>query len=113
MKDYIKNLIFEQISHINLEHPFVNEETAWKMLNKIAESGVIYFAFNTAVSVCKTNHGFFGDICPICGQPKVDEYTRIVGFARPISSYSKERAEEYRQRKWFKVSEIEEKLNDN
>lgn len=102
-----------QISHINLEHPFTNEETAWKMLNKIAESGVIYFAFNTAVSVCKTNHGFFGNTCPICGGPKVDEYTRIVGFARPISSYSKERAEEYHQRKWFSTSNIEEKLNES
>lgn len=100
-----------QISHINLEHPFTNEETAWKMLNKIAESGVIYFAFNTAISVCKTNHGFLGDVCPVCGQPKVDEYTRIVGFARPISSYSKERAEEYHQRKWFRIGEIEDNLN--
>lgn len=84
-----------QISHINLDKPFNNEETAWKMLNIIAQSGVIYFAFNTAISVCEHNHGFYGDICPECGKPKIDEYTRIVGFARPISSYSKERAEEY------------------
>lgn len=95
-----------QISHINLDHPFSSKEMAWKMLNTIAASGVIYFAFNTAVSVCKTNHGFYGDICPVCGGEKIDEYTRIVGFARPISSYSKERAEEYHQRQWFKTDGI-------
>ena len=97
-----------QISHINLDKPFNNEESAWKMLNKIAQSGVIYFAFNTAVSVCKYNHGFYGNTCPICGKEKIDEYTRIVGFARPISSYSKERAEEYHQRKWFSSDNIVE-----
>ena len=41
-------------------------------------------------------------------EEKIDEYTRIVGFARPISSYSKERAEEYHQRKWFSSDNIVE-----
>ena len=37
------------IAHINLEHNFPNTDMAWDMLNKIAESGVIYFAFNTRI----------------------------------------------------------------
>ena len=48
-------------------------------LNYVAQSGVIYFAFCTRISACESNHGFYGDICPICGKPKVTTYQRIVG----------------------------------
>lgn len=92
-----------QISHINLDKPFENEELAWKMLNQIAKSGVIYFAFNTAISACKHNHGFYGDVCPHCGESKAEEYCRIVGFITPVSSYSKERQEEYSERTFYSI----------
>ena len=95
-----------QISHINLERPFANDEVAWKMLNYIAASGVIYFAFNTVISACENNHGFIGtDICPYCGKRKVEEYCRIVGFIVPVSSYSKERKEEFIGRTWYATGE--------
>ena len=35
-----------QISHINIQGKFANEEQAWNMLNRVASSGVIYFAYN-------------------------------------------------------------------
>ena len=41
------------IAHINLESNFPNTDMAWEMLNKIARSGVIYFAFNTRINECK------------------------------------------------------------
>jgi anaerobic ribonucleoside-triphosphate reductase len=47
-----------QISHINLQGRFNNEEQAWEMLNYIAKSGVIYSAYNIQISVCKDGHGF-------------------------------------------------------
>ena len=34
------------ITHINLDTPLSDEETAWELLNYIADEGVIYFAFN-------------------------------------------------------------------
>lgn len=69
------------ILHINLESNFPNKETAWDMLNKIAQSGVIYFSFNNKISVCKNRHGFIGvDICPKCGEPVFDTYSKIVGL---------------------------------
>ena len=69
------------IAHINLEANFPNTDMAWDMLNTIAESGVIYFAFNTRINECKNHHGFVGtDICPVCGEPVFDTYQRIVGL---------------------------------
>ena len=69
-----------QISHINLAGDFANEEQAWKLLNYIAQSGVIYFAYNRKISVCKQEHAFISDLCPKCGKKAVDTYSRIVGF---------------------------------
>lgn len=94
-----------QISHINIQGDFANEEQAWDMLNYIASQGVIYFAYNKKISVCENEHAFFGEACPKCGKPKADTYCRVVGFLTPVSSWSKERKKEFDHRKWFKVSE--------
>ena len=94
-----------QILHINLQGKFTNEKQAWELLNHIANSGVLYFAFNPKISVCKNNHGFFGNICPICGGEKTDEYSRIVGFLVATNNYSKERREEYYSRKWYSLDD--------
>ena len=90
-----------QISHFNLQGRFTNEEQAWDMLNHIAKSGVIYSAYNIKISVCEEGHGFYSELCPICGKPKVDEFSRIVGYLVPTQSYSKERKQEFNKRKWF------------
>ena len=92
------------IAHINIEAPFNNFDTAWKMLNKVADSGVVYFAFCTRISACKNNHGFYGDICPVCGEPVQTTYQRIVGFLVPCTTYSKERKEEFGLRDWFDLN---------
>ena len=92
-----------QILHISLEGATLNEEESWNLLNKIANEGVIYFAFNPRLSICKENHTFFGETCPICGQPKVDEASRIVGYLVATSTYSKERRKEFYNRKWYTI----------
>ena len=71
------------------------------MLNYIASQGVIYFAYNTKISSCKNEHGFYGEICPVCGEPVSEYFTRVVGFLTPVSTWSKERRQEYGERKWF------------
>ena len=91
------------ILHANIEAPFSSFEQAWKMLNYITDSGVTYFAFNTKIQACKHNHAFYGDVCPVCGEPVATEYTRIVGFYTPIKTWSKERTEEYDLREWEPV----------
>lgn len=92
-----------QILHCNLEGRFASEEQSWEVLNDIAKSGVIYFAYNPKISVCAKRHSFFGEVCPNCGGEKVDEASRIVGYLVLTSAYSKERKEEYYNRKWYEV----------
>ena len=87
------------IAHINLDAPIENFDTAWQLLNYIADKGVIYFAFNLRINACKHNHGFYGNTCPICGESVETTYQRIVGFLTPTKSYSKERKEEFIMRK--------------
>lgn len=93
------------IAHINIDAPFDSFDKAWTMLNYIADTGLTYFAFNTKIQACKHNHGFYGDICPLCGEPVETEYTRIVGFYVPIKTWSKERKAEYKMREWENINE--------
>jgi ribonucleoside-triphosphate reductase len=91
------------ILHYNIDSPFDSYEKALYMTNYIASKGVTYFAFNTKIQACEDNHAFYGDICPKCGKPKSAEFSRIVGFFTKIQTWSKERKEEFKLRKWDNV----------
>lgn len=93
------------ILHANIESPFTNFDTAYKMTGYIADQGVTYFAYNTKIQVCEHNHAFYGTTCPVCGKPVVTEYTKIVGFYTPVNTWSSDRRAEYSMRKWEKVNE--------
>lgn len=93
------------IAHINIESPFDTFEKAWKLTEWIADQGLTYFAFNVKIQACKHNHAFFGDICPECGGPVETEYTRVVGFYVPISTWSKQRKDEFKMRQWERVND--------
>ena len=88
------------ILHANIDAPFKNFETAWKMFMYIVKQGVTYFAFNPKISSCEKNHAFYGDVCPKCGRPVKTVWSRIVGFFVPYETYSEERKEEFSQRLW-------------
>ncbi len=96
------------IAHINLDAPLENFDTAWKLLNYIADQGVVYFAFCLKISTCKNNHGFYGNTCPYCGEPMITTWQRIVGFLTPETTYSKERKAEFTKRDWFELDRMRE-----
>lgn len=92
------------IAHINIENRFSNEDEAWDMLNYVAASGVIYFAFTTKINVCKDKHAFIGTkTCPKCGGEVEDQYARVVGFYTPVSGYQNIRKQEFSKRRWYDV----------
>ena len=93
------------IMHINVDKPIEDEETAWELLNYLTDSGVTYSAFNGKISADKNGHLFYGDVCPICGEHKSEEYTRTVGFYTKISSWSSPRKEEFKKREWMPLSD--------
>lgn len=93
-----------QIMHANVEGNFADKEQAWELLNEMARRKVIYFAFNGKIKTCEDNHYWVGsDTCPTCGKKVSEEYTRIVGFFRPVKSFSKERKKEYTERTWYNL----------
>lgn len=94
-----------QILHIGLDGARLTEEQSWELLNYIANSGVIYFAYNPKLSICEKSHTFFGDTCSVCGRPKSDEVSRIVGYLVPTSSYSQGRKDEYKNRQWYAIGD--------
>jgi len=90
------------ILHINIGSPFKTEEESWELVNLIAQKGVMYFAFNQKISICKHGHAFIGETCPECGGKKADEYIRVVGYLVPVSSFNKVRREyEFDNRKFY------------
>ena len=94
------------IAHVNIEGRFASKDSAWELLNYIAKQGVIYFAFNTKINVCKHRHSFIGEkVCPQCGEPIADTYSRVVGFYTPVSSYQKIRRKEFDNRKWYNLKD--------
>ena len=93
------------ILHCNIDAPFASEEQAWKMLNYLAQQGVIYFAFNLRINVCENNHSFTTHTCPHCGKPPVESYQRIVGYLVPLHSWSEGRRDEFGQRTWMNLND--------
>lgn len=92
------------IAHINIENRFSNEDEAWDMLNYVAASGVIYFAFTTKINVCDEKHAFIGTkTCPKCGGEVADQYARVVGFYTPVGGYQNIRKREFSKRRWYDV----------
>jgi len=98
------------ILHANIDAPFDSYEKASKMVNYIADQGVTYFAFNTKIQACEDNHAFYGRTCPVCGKPVETEYTRIVGFYTPIKTWSKNRKNEYKLRRWEQINKTADVL---
>lgn len=92
------------IAHINIEGRFANKDQAWDALNFVASKGVIYFAFTGKINVCEDKHASIGTkICPVCGKPIVDTFSRVVGFYTPTSSYQNIRKKEWSARRWYDV----------
>lgn len=96
------------IAHINLDAPLTNFDTAWRLLNYVADQGVVYFAFCVKISACENNHGFYGNVCPYCGKPVKTTWQRIVGFLTPETTYSKERKAEFAMRDWLDLDRMKE-----
>ena len=91
-------------AHINLnEH--LSKEQYLKLIDFAVQEGTSYFTFNIPNSKCDDcKHIVKAPIaeCPKCGSKNVTWYTRIIGYLRPISSFSKDRQIEAAKRTYSK-----------
>ena len=86
--------------HCNLsEYP--TQEGFKKLLKVAAKEGCEYFCFNILVTCCNSC-GYIDkhtlDKCSQCHSENVEHATRIIGYLKPIPSWSKERREEHARR---------------
>jgi len=99
-------------------HAFMGEKLPdWKaaanLVKKIAENYRLpYYSISPTYSVCKS-HGYIAGekfTCPFCGE-KTEVYSRITGYYRPVQNWNDGKAEEYKNRKLYNISESLAKRN--
>lgn len=86
--------------HLNLEN-IPTKETCKKILELAVKSGCPYFCTNVKVTICN-DCGYINkktkNYCVKCSSKNVDYATRIIGYLRRITNFSKERQEEESRR---------------
>ena len=79
--------------HCNLEE-HLSKEQYLKLIDFAVQEGTSYFTFNIPNSKCEDCGHIVKapiDECPKCGSKNITWYTRIIGYLRPISAFSKDR----------------------
>lgn len=80
-------------AHINLED-HLSKEQYLKLIDFAITNGTNYFTFNIPNSKCDdcgyiTKHPITE--CPKCHSKNITQYTRVIGYLRPIKSFGKDR----------------------
>ena len=91
--------------HCNLEE-HLSKEQYLKLIDFAIQEGTNYFTFNIPNSKCEDcNHIVKAPItkCPKCNSENITWYTRIIGYLRPITSFSKDRQIEASKRIYSKT----------
>lgn len=91
-------------AHINLEE-HLSKRQYLKLIDFAISNGTSYFTFNIPNSKCES----CGKIvkqpirqCPCCGSTNITQYTRIIGYLRPIKNFGIERQIEAGKRVYSK-----------
>ncbi len=93
-------------------HTFLGEKLpGWKaaaaLVRKIAENYKLpYYTMSPTYSICK-NHGYIrGEqyTCPFCGE-ETEVYSRITGYYRPVKNWNDGKAQEFKERKVYTLSD--------
>ena len=84
------------ICHLSVDQRIENYRDIIDLIRSTAKQGVVYFAINYVLEECEDGHMTVGnvDICPICGKPIINKYTRVVGFLTNVKNWVKTRRDE-------------------
>lgn len=94
--------------HCNLEE-HLSKKQYLKLIDFAIQEGTSYFTFNIPNSKCEDcKYIVKAPIkeCPKCGSKNITWYTRIIGYLRPLISFSKERALEAGKRTYSKAKNL-------
>jgi ribonucleoside-triphosphate reductase len=94
--------------HCNLEE-HLSKEQYLKLIDFAIERGTSYFTFNIPNTQCD-DCGYITklpvEVCPKCGSKHVTQWTRVIGFLRPIKCFDKYRYVEAMHRTYSKKEEV-------
>lgn len=79
--------------HCNLQD-HLSKEQYLKLIDFAVEQGTNYFTFNIPNSQCDDCHFITKHpikVCPKCGSTHITQYTRIIGYLRPITAFGSDR----------------------
>lgn len=91
--------------HCNLED-HLSKEQYLELIKFAAENGTSYFTFNIPNTQCDDCGAIFKKpltVCPKCGSTHMTQWTRIIGYLRPIKAFDSERQKEAARRYYTKV----------
>lgn len=98
--EYIQYLDGGSAYHCNLEE-YPTQEGFKKLLNVAAYTGCNYFCFNIKVTVCNSC-GYINkktmDHCTECQSDDIDYATRVIGYLKKVTNFSKDRQKEEKRR---------------
>ena len=97
-----------QASHINLEDNLSKEQYT-KLLEYAIKVGNNYITFNVPQTQCDdckfiAKHPFH--VCPKCGSHNTTLWTRVIGYLKPMKSWSESRQQEGSHRMFAKKNEV-------
>ncbi len=87
-------------AHINLED-HLSKQQYLKLIDFAVKNGTNYFTFNIPNSKCENCGHIIKKpiyVCPKCGSTHITQYTRVIGYLRPIAAFGKERQIEAKKR---------------
>ena len=94
--------------HVNLEE-HLSKEQYLKLIDFAVQEGTNYFTFNIPNSKCE-DCGYIVKApiteCPKCNSKDVTWYTRIIGYLRPITSFSRDRQIEAEKRTYTASKQV-------
>lgn len=91
-------------AHINLEE-HLSKQQYLKLIDFAISNGTSYFTFNIPNSKCESCDKIVKQPirqCPCCGSTNITQYTRIIGYLRPIKNFGIERQIEAGKRVYSK-----------
>lgn len=80
-------------AHINLED-HLSKQQYLKLIDFAIENGTSYFTFNVPNSKCEDCGHIIKQpvtVCPKCGSKHITQYTRVIGYLRPIKTFGMDR----------------------
>lgn len=89
--------------HCNLED-HLSKEQYLKLIDFAISEGTSYFTFNVPncqCDKCKHIEKHHFDVCPKCGSTEVTDWTRVIGFLRPVKKFDKFRKWEAENRRVY------------